>query len=214
LALNRATILPDPGEFTRLLGAARTGDRDELGRLLTLFRPYLLSIADSEIGYELRAKTNSSDIVQDAFLEAQRALARFEGDSIEEFRAWLRAVLLHKLSDLQRYYRHSQKRAVTRENSMDASGDQGRLRDVVPSDDSTPSAAACRREEAQAVAEALNRMPDHYRQIIRWRNWEGLSFAEIGKRVGKSEDAARMLWTRAIEKLEDELKSPDDTSRN
>ena len=46
---------------------------------------------------------------------------------------------------------------------------------------------------------------DSQRNVIVWRNWEGASFAEIGRRLGRSEDAARMLYGRAMERLQEEM---------
>ena len=55
------------------------------------------------------------------------------------------------------------------------------------------------------MSEALARLPEHYRQVLAWRSFEGLSFAEIGRRLERSEDAVRMLYTRAFERLQVEM---------
>jgi DNA-directed RNA polymerase specialized sigma24 family protein len=47
----------------------------------------------------------------------------------------------------------------------------------------------------------LGRLPGLYRQMIHWRNWERRSFEEIGRRTGRSAEAARQLWRRALEQL-------------
>ena len=52
---------------------------------------------------------------------------------------------------------------------------------------------------------ALQGLSDEHRQVLRLRNWDGLSFAEIGGRLNRSEDAARKLWSRAVEKLQAKL---------
>jgi DNA-directed RNA polymerase specialized sigma24 family protein len=38
-----------------------------------------------------------------------------------------------------------------------------------------------------------------------WRYWDDLPFETIARRLGKSPEAARMLWLRAIEKLEKDM---------
>ena len=39
----------------------------------------------------------------------------------------------------------------------------------------------------------------------RVRNWEQMAFAEIGKQMNRSPEAARKLWSRAVVRLQQEL---------
>lgn len=61
-------------------------------------------------------------------------------------------------------------------------------------------------EQRQSIERALQRLTSRHEQAIRLRNDLGLSFAEMGVALGCSEDAARMLWVRAVEKLGRELR--------
>src|SRR5205809_5640398 len=74
----------------QLLAEARAGSGESLGWALESCRGYLLAIADGELPPELRAKGSASDLVQQTFLEAQRDLPHFHGESEDEWRAWLR----------------------------------------------------------------------------------------------------------------------------
>jgi RNA polymerase sigma-70 factor, ECF subfamily len=193
-----------------LLGAARAGDAAALGQLMELFRGYLLAIAEGELSGEVKVKAGASDVVQDAFLEAQRLFTRFHGDKGDEFRAWLRAILLNKVNELHNRYQDVQKRQIDREQSLDDTGESGPLHGALPGTDSTPSGRAMRHEEEHQLAAALGRLEERTRQVIVWRNWDGLSFAEIGQRLSRSEDAARMLFGRALELLKTEMERPDE----
>lgn len=195
---------PFPTELARdLLAAARGGDGAALGRLMDVFRAYLLAVADGELAAGVRPKAQPSDVVQDAFLEAYRAFDRFGGEGPEQFRAWLRGILLHKVSDAHKRYLDAAKREHDREESLDASRPNGTaLRDTVAGAGPTPSGAASRDEDARLVAAALGRLGAADRQVIVWRNWDAVPFAEIGRRLGKSEDAARMLFARALERFQ------------
>ena len=75
----------------------------------------------------------------------------------------------------------------------------------VEADYLTPGSAVSFDEQVGAMRAALDAMPEDYRQAIMLRNWERLSFAEIGQQLGRSEEAARKLWTRAVLRLGDEL---------
>lgn len=188
--------------FEPLLKAARDGDAAALGRVLTEFQQYLLSIAGSAFPKTARTKVAPSDVVQDTFIEAQRLFVRFEGEKSEEMRAWLRAILLNKLRKTYRQF-NTAKRHANRERSLDESRPGGKLADQILQSGGTPSAAASANEQADGLRKALDRLGDPHRQVILWRNFEKLSFAEIGQRLGRSDDAVRMLYNRALERLQD-----------
>lgn len=183
------------------LAAVRAGSPEALGPLLQQFRRYLLVVAHEELGEDLRGKIGSSDLVQDAFLQAQQIFERFTGDSPEELRLWLRAILRNKVADCKRQFQEAEKRQINRERSLE----RGPSRDALVDDASSPSAQLARREDLEALLQSLERLPEHYRQVLRWRYWEDLSFPEIGQRLGCSPDAARMLWMRAAERLQQEM---------
>ena len=186
------------------LPAARAGSREALGEALEACKCYLLLIADQELGPDLQGKAGPSDLVQETFQEAQRDFARFAGTSEEEWLAWLRGLLLHRLANCRRRYRGTRKRGVAREVALeaDASGARG---GALAADTPSPSGQAMAREQAQALEQALARLPDEYRQVIAGRYQEQLSFEEIGRRLHRSAEAARKLWWRAIERLQENL---------
>ena len=76
---------------------------------------------------------------------------------------------------------------------------------ALAADTPSPSGQAMAREQAQALQQALARLPDEYRQVIAGRYQELLSFEEIGRHLHRSAEAARKLWWRAIERLQEEL---------
>ena len=73
---------------------------------------------------------------------------------------------------------------------------------------STPSQKAMRREQTQQLAEALNRLPDDYREVILLRHLEGLPFAEVARRMQRSLDSVDKLWVRALARLRRSLEEP------
>lgn len=194
-----------PDDVAARLAEARNGSTQALGHLLELSRRYLLGVANAELESGLRAKGGASDVVQDAFLEAQRIFHRFQGGTREELLAWLRAILLNKLDDFSRRYLRTEKRQAGREigTAPDSEVMGAEPVDGAPS----PSMLATQSEELQRTLQALDRLPETYRQVIIWRQWDDLSFEEIALRLGKNVDAARMIWWRAIERLEHELGS-------
>jgi RNA polymerase sigma-70 factor (ECF subfamily) len=201
-------MISDLADAGPLLEAARAGSRAALGQALEACRAYLLLIAQQELSPELRAKGGASDLVQETFLEAQRDFGGFQGTSEKELMAWLRRLLLNNLANFSRHHRQTAKRRLGREVALQtddsSSGLAGGLSAGVPS----PSGEAMAHEETRAVQQAVLRLPDDYRRVVVLRYQEERSFEEIGQIMGRSTNAARRLWLRALERLEHELEDP------
>jgi RNA polymerase sigma-70 factor (ECF subfamily) len=201
-------MTPPTGDVERWLAAARAGSREALGEALQAYRTYLLLIAQQELDPELRAKGGASDLVQETFIDAQRLIGSFKGTSEGPWAAWLRELLLNNVADFVRRYRATGKRRVSREVGQpagDSSADRGA---EAASDTPTPSVTAMAAEKAAALERALGRLPEDYREVLLLRYQGDLSFEEIGRRLGRSANAARKLWLRALRKLEQELEAP------
>jgi RNA polymerase sigma-70 factor (ECF subfamily) len=187
-----------------LLDEARAGSREALGQVLEACRRYLIAIAERQLDPDLRSKGGASDLVQETFFEAQRDFGRFHGTTSEELRVWLRQVLLHNLGAFTRHYRVTSKRAVAREVGLGSDNSSGRIGQGLTAPVPSPSGVAIERERALALRRALERLPDEYRRVVVLRFEEGRSFEEIGRLTDRSADAARKLWSRAMERLRQE----------
>ena len=184
---------------------ARGGSRAALGRILELCRQYLLLVANRELEPELWAKGGASDLVQETFLEAQKDFASFQGTTRAEVLAWLRRILLNNVSNFRRRYVGSEKRQIARELSLDRPGMSSDGRFAPALDTPSPSGRAAANEESRALDQALERLPADYREVILLRHEQALSFADVGRLMDRSEEAARKLWVRAIARLREEL---------
>jgi RNA polymerase sigma-70 factor (ECF subfamily) len=195
-------IADNSADFAQLLAAARSGDRVAVGTLLEQHSAYLRAIAERELDESLQAKESPSDLTQKTFLEAHRGIGEFRGATEGEFRQWLASILTHNLADVGRRFQGTRKRAVGRElRIQDDAGLRG--------DDPSPSAPVRKEEQDDQLQLAIQRLPDNYRRVIEFRHHANLEFAEIGTQLGVSAEAARKLWTRAIDRLRDELNQSD-----
>ena len=201
------------GEAAQWLAAARAGSREALGQVLETFRGYLLLVADRELDPKLRAKGGASDLVQETFLEAQRDFAGFHGDSTDELRAWLRRLLRNNLANFTRQYRQRAKRDVGREVSLGTGDSSHEWGAGLATDTPSPSGQAIAHEQAEALARAMGRLPPDYRRVLALRHEEQLTFEEIGQRMQRTANAARMLWLRAVERLQKETEGPHEPGR-
>ena len=199
LANARSTILKtiDPQDE---VGGDRL-DPEAVGRALEGCRQYLLMMTERTLGNDLRVKVAASDIVQETILEGYRDFGRFRGHDGDELRAWLYCILRHNLANAADRYRGAAKRRIDREVSLDADSTVGLAAGHLPATTPTPSQHAIRREQAQALADALRRLPETDRRVLAWRHQEQLPFEEIGRRLGGSAEAARKRWARAVDRL-------------
>jgi RNA polymerase sigma-70 factor (ECF subfamily) len=188
-----------PGQ---LLEHAIHGDDAALGRLLELYRNYLRLVARSLISAALRVKLEPSDLVQETFLKAHREFTQFAGRSEPELVAWLRQILVRSLANQVKHHRR-QVRDHQRQESLEAHLDRSSLmiQQALASSIGSPSEHASRREQAVLLADALNRLPDDYREVFIQRTLEHIPFETIAAHMGRSVGAVRMLWTRAVKRL-------------
>ena len=67
----------------------------------------------------------------------------------------------------------------------------------------TPSQAAISKERLELLTEVLETFPDVQRQVLVMRLRDELGYEEIGRLIGKSTEATRVLYGRSLKKLID-----------
>jgi RNA polymerase sigma-70 factor (ECF subfamily) len=191
-----------PG-FDQLLRDARADGGAAQGQLLDQYRNYLTLLARVHIGRQLQGKADAADVVQETFLEAHRAFPAFRGRSEGEFVRWLRQILATTLAHLVRRYLGTQARDVRLERQLaeelDASSrvlDRGL---AAPED--SPSQQAVVKEQAVLLADAMEQLPEDYREVLTLRHLEALTFPEVARRMNRSVDSVEKLWVRALGRL-------------
>jgi RNA polymerase sigma-70 factor (ECF subfamily) len=123
--------------------------------------------------------------------------------------AWLRQLLRNNLIDFTRQYRTTAKRGVDREVPLDGGDTPSREAGPgIAADTPTPSGHAMARETDDSLRTALGRLPEDYQTILKLRYEDDLGFNEIAERLGRSPEAARKLWARAVARLQQEMDAP------
>jgi RNA polymerase sigma-70 factor (ECF subfamily) len=191
-------IAPD-----QMIADAKRDGEQAWGRLLELYRNYLLLLARMEVGQRLQRKLDASDLVQETFLDAHRNFANFEGRTESQFLAWLRTILAGKVANTIRHYVGTQGRDIRLEQELSASFDLSSLKldHLATTSVASPSQAAIKREQSVLMADTLQRLPEDYREVILLRHWEELSFPEIARRMSRSVDSVEKLWMRALARM-------------
>lgn len=176
-----------------LLLRAREGSAEALDALYARCGGKLLALIRLRMGQELRAQLESRDILQATLLKSFERLAQFEGGQASVM-AWLARIAENEVKDRLDFQRR-QRRDAAREVPLDEPGRQ------VPSAMSSALSRVVWDERAQQLERALEALDESQRELIVLRKLEELSFKEIGVRLGKSEDACRMAFARAMAAL-------------
>jgi RNA polymerase sigma-70 factor (ECF subfamily) len=181
------------------------GPADAAPTLTTLLqhcRAYLLEVANAETSNKLAVRVAPSDLVQETLAEALGASGQFQGKTEEELRAWLRGILRHNITDAHRRHFQTQKRGAGTVLPLRLAGrSHDQFLEKLASPVSSPSSIAGRRERADQLRSAIEKLPEDYRRVIRLRHFDGLLLEQVGQELGRSPEAVRKLWVRGLEKL-------------
>ena len=186
-----------------LVAMAQDGDESALNQLCKVYGTRVLWIVRLRMGKELRSKLDSMDLVQDAFVSALKDLGKFTYKNEGDFLRWLSRIAenrlrghLHRLHankrDIRKEVRLNNRRRITEDSFVAA---------LEAVDTTTPSAIMSKKEEFDKLARAIEALSPQYREVIVLTKIEGLSYKEIGDRLGKSSEAVRKLVSRALEAL-------------
>lgn len=187
----------DRSQLSHLIVLAKGGSKSALGRALNICRPWLLRVARKNSGKRVGREIAASDVVQDAFVYASKDFDRFRGHEANSFVSWLCMILANRLAHLAR-------RASAAKRGPDAQFENCLLDELdrgASRSQDTPSAIAEGQEISQLIRVALERMSTRDRSVLALRFEEQMTFQQIGTQMGLSEDAARVLFHRAVKRL-------------
>jgi RNA polymerase sigma-70 factor (ECF subfamily) len=173
---------------------------------LDCMRPMLLAMAKEMIGPDLQSKFGASDIVQQTYVDAIGDLPRLNLSRKRQLIGWLTVLLRNNMRDAARTFRSSLKRAVARESAdQDVSALQSRFCDA--------DSRLLTQEQIEQLFVAMNRLPAPHQQVLQWRFFDDLSYAQIAERVDRKEDAVRMMVQRCLTRLRQDLYENGSTER-
>ena len=187
----------------QLVALAKEGDETALNQLCKVYGERVRWIVRLRMGEELRSKLESMDLVQEVLLSALKDLRDFRYQDEGDFLRWLSRIAENRLRDNVDKL-HADKRDIRKEVRFDnygprtegrSFGERGQV------DSTTPSVIMSRKEELDELAKAMEELKPEYKEVIVLTKIEGLSYKEISNRLGKSDEAVRKLFTRAMAAL-------------
>ena len=178
------------------------GDSSAMAELIAEHLPWIEQRVRQRLSADMRREGYTQDFVQDALMEVLRDGPRFAIDNADAFRALLARIVENTLIDRHRYM-HRERRDRRRECSL-PTGSVVVLGSPVKTV-TAPSQHAVRSEQQTWLRLALELLDPEDREVIRLRDWEELSFADVGVRLGASDEAVRKRYRRALPRLAQKL---------
>ena len=177
----------------RLIESAKRGDSGAFEDLVKLHEKNVFNLALKL----LKNRDDALDAAQEAFLKAWISLKSFRGDS--KFSAWLYRLTYNTCLDI---LRKGKKGEIISLSSQDEDEVVKDVKDTAP----TPEEYTERRETRRAVRDAVNALPEEYRQIIILREFAGLSYTEIAEAAALNEGTVKSRISRGRQKLAEILR--------
>jgi RNA polymerase sigma-70 factor (subfamily 1) len=197
--------IEQPEPTIDLVQRAQQGDAPARDELFGRYSERVLDIVRIRLRArpKLRAKEQSSDLLQASLLEALKGLDAFEMRDESSLIRWLSRVVERVILNRLDYY-EAEKRDMDRERPLDGAprGEDDGPAPELPGSGGGPSRPLHEEEGRALVLECIAALPERYREVIVMRDYEDVPWSEVVQRLGTtSENGARMIHLRAVEKL-------------
>lgn len=192
-------------QLDALVNEVMRGDRQALADLFAHHRDRLWRIVNFRLDQRLVGRVDADDVLQEAYLDAEKRLEHFLYDSPESFFIWLRLIINQTLIDVHRRHLGTQARDASKDRSISggftSASTSFSLSHHLLGHLTSPSQAAVREELAEQLNLALAGMGDLDREVLALRHFEELSNSETARALEISEQAASLRYVRAIARL-------------
>ncbi len=176
-------MLPQPIGLSdnELIVRASRGDTAAFG---DLYERYLNTIYRYVL-YRVSDVAEAEDLTETTFLKAWQALADYRVRDVP-FQAWLYRIAHNVIVDQHR----TRKETLSLDQHLE-------IRD----ESASPEDRLGWHENVESLTLALQQLPPAYQQVLALRFISGLSHAETGRVLGRSEEAVRVIQYRALSAL-------------
>lgn len=173
---------------------ARAGDSSALGQLYDTYRDRVARFATGRLGDAEKAE----DVTSETFEAVCRNLGSYRAGT--DFEAWLFTIAHRRVAD--HFRRRFRRREVELDEAVHLAHQGGRA--ALPAVDG-PEEAVLAAEQRAEVAGAFRRLRADQQEVLALRVLGGLSAAQVGEVLGKSEGAVRVAQHRALRSLREAM---------
>lgn len=175
-----------PDREEQLIARAKD-DPEGFGELYDHYFPQIYRYVASRV----RSSDVAEDITSEVFFKALRALGRYR-PSGHPFSAWLYQIAINTITD---YYRSRKRTEDGLESGPELAADGVAVDEQV-----------AQRMGLEQIWQAIDALPDQQRTAMTLKYSEDLPLAEIGKVMGKSEGAIKLLIYRGTASVRSTLR--------
>lgn len=198
------------------VSSKRRMTRKELTEEFTKHRERLWRSVQIRMDPRLYGRVDPDDVLQEAYLDAEKRLGHFAVEVNFTSFVWLRLIVAQTLINVHRRHIGAKKRSAARERSpgdmlkyqYSATSQQFAIQ--LAANQTSPSEAMMRDERVSQLAESLESLSEMDREILTLRHFEDLSNKEIAQLLGIEQKAASIRYVRAIKRLKECLGERDD----
>jgi RNA polymerase sigma factor (sigma-70 family) len=176
------------------------GDQEGLNALVERHIPWIRAHVSRRLGPLLRKKGDTCDYVQDAMIQFLQYGPRIHLSDENHFRALLARIIENTLRKKHDWYT-ARRREIARERPLPS--DTILCLDPQQVHVRTPSQSAGGHEEEAWIRLGMELLDPEDCEVLVLRQWDNLSFAEVGEHLGISTEAARKRNNRAVLRLSD-----------
>jgi RNA polymerase sigma-70 factor (ECF subfamily) len=181
-----------------LLERAKQGDQTALAEIVAAHQNRVYHVALRMCGNV----EDAEETLQETFLNALRALPRFEGRS--QFATWLYRIASNACLSRRRRGA-SQPETLSVDEAEEAGGEDNFTPQFFIDWSHAPEDELLTAELQAVMAEAIQQLPPNLRIVFIWRDLEGLSTEETAEVLGVSEGTVKVRLHRARLKLRELL---------
>ena len=171
---------------------ARAGDSHALGQLYDTYRDRVARFATGRLGDPEKAE----DVTSETFEAVCRNLRSYRAGT--DFEAWLFTIAHRRVAD---HFRRRYRRQEVALDEASSPADGGQARSGTLPAVAGPEEAVLAAERRAEVAGAFRRLRPDQQEVLALRVLGGLSAAQVGEVLGKSEGAVRVAQHRALQSL-------------
>ena len=171
-------------------------------------RERLLNLARRNLNPVLERRVSAEDVVQETLSAACRRMDFLRNRPEIPLYYKLRTILFQTIASLERKHLQSGKRDVYMEHEVADGGRSsasGLNWDMFADTVTGPLTRIAREDRYELLRKAMDALPEHDREILELRHFDGMTNAECAEALQLTQKTASIRYVRALEKLRNHL---------
>ncbi|WP_173917303.1 RNA polymerase sigma factor [Halobacillus sp. Marseille-Q1614] len=174
----------------RLIKKVLAGNVQATRMLIERYKHHVFKVSMSV----MRDEKLAEDVAQETFLKMLAALPSYQGPG---FRTWISRIAYRKALDEKRKMKRRPEEPVEWDFDRESSGQI------------SPESQLFKKESKESIYQAINQLPENYREVVEAYYIDELSYKEMGKKLGLAEKTVEMKLYRARKWMKKHWKEDD-----